>query len=112
MKTQQLAKKKEKTRILEWVATPSSSLPSQPKDQTRVSYGSLHWQMGALPTGATKEAQPKKLNEPQVEERKITSRYIIIRKLSAKKMMLLNCGVACKSRADSCQCMAKTTTIL
>ena len=38
------------TRILEWVAMPSSRGSSWPRDQTRVSYVSLlHWQGHALP---------------------------------------------------------------
>ena len=35
-------------RILEWVALPFSRGSSWPRDQTHVSYVSLHWQMGSL----------------------------------------------------------------
>ena len=35
-------------KILEWVAIPSSSGPSKPKDRTCVSH-LLHWQAGSLP---------------------------------------------------------------
>ena len=40
------------TRILEWVAMPSSRAPSRSRDQTQVSYISCigrHWQAGSLP---------------------------------------------------------------
>ena len=36
-------------RILEWVAIPFSRGSSRPRDQTCVSYVSLHWQAGSLP---------------------------------------------------------------
>ena len=37
------------TRILEWVATPSSRGSSQPRDRTHISCVSVHWQEGSLP---------------------------------------------------------------
>ena len=37
------------TRILEWVAMPSSRGSSQPRDQTCISYVYLHWQAGSSP---------------------------------------------------------------
>ena len=37
------------TRILKWVAMPSSKGPSQPKDQTHVLLSLLHWLAGSLP---------------------------------------------------------------
>jgi len=36
-------------RILEWIAISFSRGPSQPRDQTHVSYVLLHWQVGSLP---------------------------------------------------------------
>ena len=36
-------------RILEWVAISYSGGSSRPRDRTRVSYISLHWQAGSLP---------------------------------------------------------------
>ena len=36
-------------RLLEQVAMPSSRGSSQPRDQTRISYHLLHWQMASLP---------------------------------------------------------------
>ena len=36
-------------RKLEWVAMPSSRASFQPRDQTSVSFVSLHWQVGSLP---------------------------------------------------------------
>ena len=35
-------------RIMEWLAVPSSRVPSRPWDQTRI-LGLLHWQAGSLP---------------------------------------------------------------
>ena len=35
--------------ILEWVAIPSSSGSSQPRDWTRISFHFLHWQVDSLP---------------------------------------------------------------
>ena len=37
------------TRILEWVAMPSSRRSSWPRDQTHFSLRLLHWQAGSLP---------------------------------------------------------------
>ena len=43
------------TRLLEWVAISFSRGSSRPRDQTRVSFCLLHWQVGSLPL-----APPKK----------------------------------------------------
>ena len=37
------------SRILEWVATPSSRGPSRPRDRTPISYVSCIWHAGSLP---------------------------------------------------------------
>ena len=39
-------------RILEWVAVPSCRGSSGPRDRTRISYASLHWQVGSLPVAS------------------------------------------------------------
>ena len=36
-------------RMLEWIAMASSKRSSWPRDQTRVSYVSHHWEVGSLP---------------------------------------------------------------
>ena len=43
-------------RILEWIAMPSSKGSSWPRDQTRVSYVYLHWQVGSLPLTPSKKS--------------------------------------------------------
>ena len=52
------------TRILEWVAMPSSRGSSQPRDRTHVSCVSVHWQEGSLPICATLLA-PRRLTLAQ-----------------------------------------------
>ena len=80
------------TRILEWVAMPSSRGSSWPRDQTRVSYVSLlHWQGHALPVLPPGKTWLKNLPAMQETWVQCLGREDILEKVMSLNLSLPRC---------------------